>query len=499
MRSPLPPLSSNRLGVGILVLAVAAGLAALGRSSSVVHADALPEVVEPPAAAVRASGPSATAAGLRTSFNDVLEPAMKAVVSVKAARPLQQARGQAPQDSHFPFNLPGNDDEDRGRRLEDHGSGVIVRQDGVLLTNSHVVADATEVIVTLPSGRELEATVVGTDPATDIAVLRVEEKGLPTLPLGRSSDLKVGDLVFAIGNPFDIGQTATMGIVSATGRGRLGIIRDGYEDFIQTDAAINPGNSGGALIDAQGRLIGINAAIWSHVRGNLGVGFAVPIDLASGVMQQLLEQGKVTRAYLGVSIEEVTSDVAAKMGLPVNEGALVTRVQEDTPASAAGIKPYDVILAVDGHRVVNDQQLRLTIAGRRPGSRVKLDVLRDKIPVALTVVLDELKPEHVMAARGESRVEDGTLRGVAVRSIDPTTREQLELSRDVRGVVVTRIDATAPAARAGLQAGDVILEINRELVPEAGDFRAAVDGVGEETALLRVRRDGAEAIVIVRP
>src|SRR5215472_11127847 len=379
------------------------------------------------------------------------------------------------------FNIP------RERRERSLGSGVIVSPEGYILTNNHVVDGATDIRVTLSDKREFKATIIGTDPKTDVAVLRVEGAKLPAVTIGDSSKVQVGDYALAIGDPFGVGQTVTMGIVSAKGRTNLGI--EDYEDFIQTDAPINPGNSGGALVNDRGELIGINTAILSHGSGgNEGIGFAVPVNLAREVMDQILKNGKVTRAYLGIIPQDVTPAIAKGMGQSEPRGVLVGDVSPNSPAQASGLQRGDIILEVNGKPVANANELRMTISMMQPGSEAKLKVVHDGRQRELTIKLHELPTEQA-----ENDHETGDRQqapaGVEVGNLTPEMAQQLNLPPTTTGVVVKRVNPTSPLADSGLREGDVIQEVNHQPVKNVSDFYNAMhkDAVNP---LLLVNRGG---------
>lgn len=455
---------------------------------------------EPPRAVEPAKGADLGGEGL--TFAPAVEAALPAVVNIATAKSAPSASELSPffNDPFFrdffghrfpePFRAP------RPRREESLGSGVIVREDGYILTNNHVVEGAEEIEVALIDKRTFSATVVGTDPRTDLAVLQVEADALPTVELGESGSVEVGDLALAIGNPFGVGQTVTMGIVSAVGRGNLGIVD--YEDFIQTDASINPGNSGGALVDTQGRLIGINTAIIARgAQGNQGIGFAIPIDMARAVMDQILDTGRVVRGWLGVSIQEITPELAKAFELDARDGALVAEVVPDSPAAAAGLEAGDVIVEVDGEPVEDVRELRLRIAGTPPETRIALTVVRRGERVELDATLGELPEELSREPLGAGDDDGALLSDIEVRDLDPEVRRQLRIAPDVEGVLVTAVAPGGPADDAGLMRGDVIVAINRELVGSVARFRELAAQVRGESVLLRVHRRGSSLFLVV--
>jgi serine protease Do len=453
---------------------------------------------------------------LTDGFANVVEPLLPAVVNIASSKTVKSQRGRLPfgDDPFFrqffgnPFggNGNGNDQEDqqpRDQKEHSLGSGVIVSPDGYILTNNHVVDGATDIEVSLKDKRQLKAKVVGTDPRTDIAVLKIPATNLASVTLGDSAKLRVGDIVLAVGDPFGIGETVTMGIVSATSRRNLSIEgQGGYEDFIQTDAAINPGNSGGALVNTRGELIGINTAIISgEGGGNQGIGSAVPIDMARKVMEQLVKTGKVTRGYLGVIIQEVTPDLAKAFNLPSTEGALVGDVSPDTPGAKAGLQKGDVIVSLNGQPISDYADLRLQISQSAPGTSVKLGVIRNGQKRDVTVVLGEL-PEKAEVATGNSRggQQEETTEGLQVQTLDAETASQLNLPSSTHGVVVTRVDPDSNAAEGGLQRGDVIQEVNHRPVNNVDQFRQAMNQAqGNQPVLLLVNRGGTTAYAVIPP
>jgi Do/DeqQ family serine protease len=402
------------------------------------------------------SGASATIA----SYADIVEPVRRAVVSIKTSKTVHE-RLDNPILRQFFGDTP---DDDHTTKEVGLGSGVIVSPDGFILTNNHVVEGADELTVVLSDDREFPAKVVGADPKTDVAVVKVETTGLQAITFADSDKLRVGDVVFAVGNPLDVGETVTMGIVSAKSR-NVHILDDvaGYEDFIQTDAAINLGNSGGALVDAKGRLVGINSAIVSPSRGNIGIGFAVPVNLAAGVMKSLIETGTVTRGFLGVGSEPLTPEVAEQVHLPSDtKGVIITEVTPEGPAEKAGVQRGDVILRVNGKEIESRDELRLTIAEMPPGSKVSIDLSRDGKPVGVNVVLTQF-----------ADATNELFSGIQVDKITDDARKRLELDPRITGVVVTDVKENSEHAE-DLPVGAVIIEINRIPVADVATARASL-------------------------
>ena len=441
----------------------------------------------------------------RGSFAPVVEQVAPAVVKIETTATI---KNMSPEQ--FPgFNDPfwrqffGNQ---FGREFPPHaigpevehglGSGVIVTKDGYILTNNHVVDGAKEVKVTLPDGREFTAKVVGRDPKTDIAVVKIDADDLPVVPMADSSNVKVGDVVLAIGNPFGVGQTVTEGIVSAKDRGNMGI--EPYEDFIQTDAAINPGNSGGALVDIEGRLIGVNTAILSRSGGSQGVGFAIPSDLARNVMESLIQYGHVTRGYLGVMIQNVTPALAPEFDLKKNIGALVSEVVPDGPADKAGFKDGDVIVKFNGEQVIDSRSLQLTVAATKPGSTIPVEIMRDGGKKTLEVTIKPLPGTDQLAEAGSQNGNDtGTLNGVSVSDLNQQARQQYNIPEDVKGALITQVDPTSASAEAGLQPGDVIESIDRHPVTSADEAVQLTEHPNSKQTLVRVWDNGGSHYVVV--
>ncbi len=348
------------------------------------------------------------------------------------------------------------------------GSGFIVSKDGYILTNNHVVADADKIIVKLADGREFKAKVVGTDPSSDVAVLKIKADNLPVLPLGDSDKIEVGEWVIAIGNPFGLTQTVTVGVISAKGRSGVGITD--YEDFIQTDAAINPGNSGGPLVNLRGEAIGMNTAIFTRSGGYMGIGFAIPINMVKVIMKQLITKGKVTRGWLGVVIQELNEELAKEFGLEKPEGALVTEVEENSPAAKAGLRQGDVIISYNGKRVKNVAELRTMVALTQPGTTVKIVVIRNKKKKELKVTIGN-QPQEYSALMGQDEFLKRL--GLVVQPLTPQLAQQLGYVGE-KGVVITEVAPGSPAASAGLRPGMLIEEVNRKRVTNMKDFMKAL-------------------------
>jgi len=434
-------------------------------------------------------------------FASVLKPALPAVVNIHSSKVVKTKPQQMmpffndPMFRQF-FGPQFGPEQPQSEREQSLGSGVIITSDGTIVTNNHVIDGATDIKVDLADKREFKARLIGTDANTDIAVLKIDATNLPTLTLGDSSKLRVGDVIFAIGDPFGVGETATMGIVSATGRNNLGI--ENYEDFIQTDAAINPGNSGGAMIDLHGDLIGINTAILTGGGGgNQGIGFAIPINMAHSVMDQIVTHGKVVRGYLGIQIQELTPDLAKQFGVNERGGALVGQVEPDTPAAKAGLKRGDVIVTLNGQPVASDRDLRLRISQTAPGTTVKVGVSRDGKVQDFNVTLGEL-PEKVAQAGGGNESGPGGLQGVEVQNLTPDLAQQLQLPAGTKGVVVSEVDPSSPAA-SELNRGDVIQEVNHKPVSNVEEYKQAIAAAGNQPVLLLVNRGGGTQYVVIEP
>jgi serine protease Do len=449
---------------------------------------AVERMVNPPASLKFANADEPPA---RNSFAPVVKRVLPAVVSVSSSKivktGLSGPEGTDPFFRQFFGDRGGQFDMPQQRREEGLGSGVIVSPEGYILTNNHVVDGATQVTVTLADRREFKARVVGTDPKTDVAVLKIDAPDLQPIVIGDSDKLQVGDYVLAVGNPFGLGRTVTMGIVSATGRGGLGI--EDYENFIQTDASINPGNSGGALVNDRGELVGINTAILSNgSEGNQGIGFAIPVSEARKVMDQILKNGRVTRAYLGVMAQDVTPGIAKAFHEREVRGALVGDVSPNSPASRAGLQKGDIILELNGKPVNDSAQLRVNVSLMQPGTNVDLKVLRDGTMRDFNVGLQEMPTQQ---ARVENNTEnpESAMEGVSVQDVTARTARQLGIPESTDGVVVTDLDPASPAAQAGLQRGDVIQEVNHQAIHNTSEFERALRNSKDQTLLL-VNREG---------
>ena len=451
-----------------------------------------------PPATIKTSPRSEAAA--HRGYSAVVKKVVSAVVNISSSRVVKTSmRGSGGDQDQamdplfrqfFGNEFGGRFNVPREQREKSLGSGVIVSPEGYILTNNHVVDHATDVMVTLSDKREMKARVIGTDPRTDIAVLKIDGSNFPSLTLADSSKVEVGDIVLAIGDPFGVGQTVTSGIVSATGRSLNGAIEQ-VEDFIQTDAPINPGNSGGALVDDEGHLIGINTAILAgHSGGNQGIGFAVPINLARHDLDSILAHGKVERGYLGILPQDVTPAMAKALGVEHNTGALVGDVTANSPASKAGLQKGDIILDIDGQQIGDANQLRLKVGMLDPNARVNLKVLRDGKTQAMAVQLGSFPENEPQASIGKSEKNDA-LEGVTVENLMADVAQELKLGPATKGVLVNQVDPGSRAAEAGLQRGDVIQQVNRKPVVSVNEFKQAMSvTTKDKPVLLLVNRQG---------
>ena len=435
-----------------------------------------------------------------TGYADVVSRVTPAVVTVRSRRSVRGSQNPLLDDptlrEFFGDRLPPNGRERRQRGL---GSGVIVTADGYILTNHHVVEDAEQITIELTDNRTLAAKVVGTDPPSDLAVLKVEAGGLPVLPLGDSERVRVGDVVLAVGNPLGIGQTVTSGIISAKGRS-TGLSDGSYEDFLQTDAAINQGNSGGALVNTSGELVGINSQILSPSGGSIGIGFAIPSNMARSVMEQLVKGGKVRRGQLGIVVQKVTPEMAQSLGMSEARGLIVSQVQPASAAERAGIRRGDLIVSINGSPAGDPNTFRNLVAGLRPGTEVTLATVRGGAEQRVRAVLGESSPkgpEQAKAQEGAKGGETGQL-GISVAPLTPDAASRLELPAGTQGLLVREIDPEGPAAEAGLRRDDVIEQVNQQPVTSGAQLKAALDGAGSRPLLLLVNRGGTSLFLTVK-
>ncbi|HXI04663.1 MAG TPA: DegQ family serine endoprotease [Candidatus Saccharimonadales bacterium] len=495
----------RRASLVILLGFAVTGAYALGRAA----ADQPPQPPHLPAIVQGAGGGGAPAPASFPDFRNVAKEVIPSVVTVRSERTVQvQQQGMPFLGGPFDGDLfgrffgqpQGPDQQPPEYHQSGLGSGVIVSSDGYILTNNHVVEHSDSVEVVDSAGETLKAKVLGTDPQTDIAVLKVDATGLTPIHMGNSDALEVGEWVLAVGNPFSeaLGHTVTAGIVSATGRANLQLAD--YEDFIQTDAAINPGNSGGALVNEDGQLVGINTAILSRSGGNQGIGFAIPINMARNVMEQLIKTGKVTRGWLGVGIQNLTPDIAEGLGIKDQKGAIVSEVQPGTPAADAGLKQGDVIVGLNGKPVESSLDLRNSIAETKPDTKVDLDIIRGEQHESINVTLGEREngQENGGSASGS---EPGSVEKDLGLSVRPLTRDlaaRLGYDGD-QGVIVTRVEPGSSADEAGLQRGDLIKQINHHTITGMEDYNGAFGAVKQgQVAVLLVRRGDSTVFVPVR-
>lgn len=451
---------------------------------------------------------------LSNSFANVIAKASPAVVEIHSTQVIKQ-KGQNNPFMSDPFFRQFFGNQFFGPRTQREralGSGVIVRPDGYIVTNNHVVEHATSLKVTLSDGREFNAKTVGTDPQTDIAVIKIDGSNLPVLPFGNSDETRVGDIVFAIGNPFGEEHTVTMGIISAKNRGNVEQ-NSSIQNFLQTDAAINPGNSGGALINAQGQMIGMNTAILTSGSsmmgegGNIGIGFAIPSNLTKQVMDQLIKSGKVSRGYIGVWLEPLSATLAQHFGLTSNHGAIITKVDPNTPGAKAGLKSGDVIVGINGQPVENSSDATLKVTEHAPGTTITLDIVRDgkhmKVPVTLATRSNAANfGRPGMQGNGNNQGNNGNnenaLDGITAENLTPEIAQQLNLPQGTHGVVIDSVDQASPAADY-LDRGMVITDVNRHPVNNMDDFQRLMHESEGKPVMLTVLMQGVPQFVVIQP
>jgi serine protease Do len=441
----------------------------------------------------------AEASPVESDVPTVVERVVPAIVNI-ASKKVTQVRQQMPSMFQDPFfrQFFGNIPREQVERFL--GSGAIVSEDGYILTNNHLVKGADEVTVTLLDKREFTAKVVGTDSRTDVAVLKIDAKDLPTIELGRSAELRLGQTVLAIGYPFGVGQTVTMGIISGLAKP---IAAEVDVDFIQTDAAINPGNSGGALINTSGELVGINTLIVSNTGSYAGLGFAIPIDQARSIMDDIIEHGKVVRGYLGISMDNLTPDKAEFFGLDKGEGVIITEVAKGSPAAKAGIKANDIVVAVNGTKVKDMTGLRRLVGSLHPGDAAAVECIRDGKTATYTARVTT-RPDEAAATEEKSNEEAAKpelalLNGVGLEDLNEYYRSNLELPNDINGVVVTEVDPNSPAADEGVAQGDVIVQVNLKPVRSIREFNAQIKNIKGDKVMVTVYRGGALQNIVLKP
>lgn len=434
------------------------------------------------------------------AFSDIVNTVSPSVVNISTTKVIRKDTGPFFDDPFFDFFSPfhdfGGPKKWKERSL---GSGVIVSPDGYIITNNHVVEKADEIKVTLFDKRMFKGRIVGADPKTDVAIIRIDGSKLPVLSWGDSDKLQVGEFVLAIGSPYGLSNTVTMGIISAVGRANVGIAD--YEDFIQTDAAINPGNSGGPLVNIRGELIGINTAIFSRTGGYQGIGFAVPSNMVHSVMDQLIQKGKVTRGWIGVTIQDLTPELAQQFGLKKSQGALVSDIVKDSPAARAGIIRGDIIVEFNGKEVKDVSSLRNLVSQGKAGSNITLKILRSGKELTVQVNIVELPREvaEVVPDTLPNEAEAKVLTGLAVMDLTTEIIRQLGFNKEEKGVVVVRVEPGSPADEAEIKKGDIIKEINKKEIDNIATYNQVFTSMKRnESMLLFINRGGKRFYVILR-
>ena len=438
---------------------------------------------------------------LSTALSEIAEAVRPAVVNISTTSVETIEENPLGDMFNDPFfrrffgDQPGGGHPGQKRKFKSSalGSGVIVSAQGYILTNNHVVKNADEIKVILYDKREFKGKVVGTDPRTDLAVVKIDAKELPILPFGDSAKLKTGDIVLAIGNPFGLNQTITMGIVSAVGRSNIGLAD--FEDFIQTDAAINPGNSGGALVNGSGELVGINTAIFSTSGGYMGIGFAIPSDMAKSVMESIIKHGKVIRGWLGVSIQNLSPDLAKSLGIKEKEGALIAGVESGSPADKAGLKRGDLVIEMNGNKITDVTNLRNTVAAAGPETKVEFRIIRNGKEQSIIVTLGEFREKKIV----KKTSYDNVLKGVTVQELTSSLRDKLGLQEGMSGVAVTEVASDSPA-QGLIQVNDVIQEVDRKPINTVQEYDGIASKIGKhDTVLLLIYREGGSAYLTIQP
>ncbi len=444
---------------------------------------------------------------LSSAFATAAERAMPAVVSIKVEKTIDVGRiYQGDQQLDIPFDndllrqffggqMPQKQ-MPRKYKEQGQGSGFIISKDGYILTNNHVVGNADKITVELQDGRKFtNAKVIGTDPGTEVALIKIDGDDFPVLPMGDSAKNKIGDWVIAIGNPFGLSETVTVGVISAVGRNKVGIAN--YENFIQTDAAINPGNSGGPLINLDGQVIGINTAIYSENGGYMGIGFAIPIDMARDIQKQLKENGKVIRGYLGIYCQDVTLEMAELLDLGKNEGIIVATVEKGSPADKSGLRNQDVIIKLNGEKVESYDAFRNKVAEIKPDSKINLIILRDGKEQNIKVTLGERPADGVAKSITNDKPGTKETLGIEVQNVTIDIAKQLG-SKAGEGVIVTSVSPGSPASEAGIESGDLILSVNKQNVTSDEDFEKAVNNIKGNKVLLLVKHGDYSQFVVIQ-